>query len=127
MTALVCERVTIGDLSTVRERVLIGDLCTEDGFSSMLGGDFDCSGTVVRCRRFLRVSPPSESRMMYDLGVPAGVTTRPRLGFEFGSPDVTQTSVLSGSGVSGRDPCLRSKSRFCFALKALPFFWKSSR
>ena len=65
--------------------------------------------------------------MMYDLGVPAGVTTHPQLGSEFGSPNVTQTSVLSGSGVSECAQCLRSKSRFYFVLKALLFLWKSSR
>ena len=118
VTALVCEQVMIGDLSTVHERVLFGNPCTE---GALFGSDFDCSGTVLRSRRFLS-PPPSKLHMMYNLGVPAGVTTRPWLGSEFGSPDVTQTPMLSGSGVSGHAPCLRSKSRFCFVLKPLPFY-----
>ena len=78
MTALVCEQVIVR--STVHERVLIGNPCTE---GALFGGDFDCSGTVVRSRRFL---PPSKLHMMYNLGVPAGVMTHPRLCSEFGSP-----------------------------------------
>ena len=72
------------DLSTVRERVLIVNPCTE---SALFGGDFDCSGPVVRSQQFLCVFPPSKLHMMYDLGVPAGVMTHPRLGSEFGSPN----------------------------------------
>ena len=41
------------DLSTVRERVLIGNPCKE---GALFGGNFDCSGTVVRSWQFL--SPP---------------------------------------------------------------------